>query len=137
MFLLGHEKTACQYHFCNIYTPENVRTLLHVEISDMQLLIFFVGNNLFNFGTSMYHIFPWHPLVQNTWRILPKSLRLSYLAIVKFFFSLPSYGISPCGWTRLSGDGSLRHLAQPCCVALGRALICIFVVLVREGLDVW
>ena len=27
----------------------------------------------------------------------------------------------------LSGDGSLRHLAQPCCVALGRALICMAV----------
>ena len=27
----------------------------------------------------------------------------------------------------LSGDGSLRHLVLPCCVALGRALICMAV----------
>ena len=44
-----------------------------------------------------------------------------------FFFSLPSSEIFPCGWTRLSCDGSLRHLAQPCCVALGWALICMAV----------
>ena len=71
------------------------------------------GNNFFTFKKmaslpqALRHIMGFQPLI----------------LYLNFFFCLP-LGFLPCGWTRLSGDGSLWHLAQPYCEALGRALIC-------------
>ena len=42
----------------------------------------------------------------------------------KFFFLSAFLQDFSLWLDRLSGDGSLRHLAQPCYVALGQTLIC-------------
>ena len=57
------------------------------------------------------------PLISSSSFLPPSSLPL----IPKFFFYLPTSGISSCVRTVWHGDVP-PHLAQPCYVALGRAL---------------
>ena len=59
-------------------------------------------------------------------RKLVKKLAIYKTIIHMLIFFLSAFLRDFSLWLdRMSGDGSLRHLAQLCCVALGRALICV------------